>query len=257
MGGGQEKHKKKPRHPLKKRERARLLRSQGYTHREIAQKLGIAYGTAHLWTAGIVLTWAQKQAIQKRRRKAPPWTVEQRKVLGERLKKANTKYSKRDLVNRIREFYKHHGRIPLKKEMGNSRTFRRLYGTWNNAIRAAGFEPNPEFFAKKFKADDGHICDSFAEKIIDDWLSANNIPHQRQWRYPATKFTADFYLEKNNLIVEFFGLKGVNKRYDANIQKKLQIIRKSDLTLLSLFQEDLVKNKFGEKLKEALKTLVH
>jgi hypothetical protein len=37
---------------------------------------------------------------------------------------------------------------------------------------------------KKYIAKDGHKCDSFAEKIIDDWLYSNNVEHQRNIPYP-------------------------------------------------------------------------
>jgi hypothetical protein len=50
------------------------------------------------------------------------------------------------------------------------REYQQRFGSWNNAIRLAGFEPNSVIFSKKFLAKDGHVCDSYAEKIIDDWL---------------------------------------------------------------------------------------
>ena len=52
---------------------------------------------------------------------------------------------------------------------------REIFGSWNNAVEAAGFKPNPVLFAEKHTADDGHHCDSLAEKIIDDWLNSQKI----------------------------------------------------------------------------------
>ena len=44
---------------------------------------------------------------------------------------------------------------------------RYVFGTWNNAISAAGYKPNPVMFARHHIASDGHRCDSLAEKIIE------------------------------------------------------------------------------------------
>src|SRR3989344_617898 len=249
MGEKQNKHKEKPRHPPETKKSARVLRSQGFTHREIAKKLKISTGTAYLWTIGIILTKAQKQSIEKRRRKPAPWTPAQKREIIKRLMKANTKYSKENLVEKIRDFYEKHGRIPLKKELGDNRTFRRLFGTWNNAIKAAGFEPNPELFAKREIARDGHVCDSAAERIIDDWLTENGIYHERNVRYPGTRMTADFLISQKNLMIEYFGLKNVNRKYTANLQRKLVIVKKKKLNLIALYPEDLSETQLAEKLQ--------
>ena len=68
---------------------------------------------------------------------------------------------KREVLSKIRIFYKLNKRIPVKKEMyalyGKARG---SFGTWNNAIEAAGYKPNPVMFAKKYIAQDSHKCDS-------------------------------------------------------------------------------------------------
>lgn len=87
-----------------------------------------------------------------------------------------------------------------------------IFGTWNKTIEAAGFKSNPVKFSKKFITKDGHICDSFAEKIIDDWLYSKNIKHQRNVPYPNSPYTADFLIKGK--FIEFFGLSGELKEYD-------------------------------------------
>ncbi|GAI04393.1 unnamed protein product, partial [marine sediment metagenome] len=79
-------------------------------------------------------------------------------------------YSKKHLITKIRKFYFKNGRIPLKREFNMYREYQQRFGSWNNAIKLAGFKPNQVIFSKKFIAKDGHICDSYAEQIIDDWL---------------------------------------------------------------------------------------
>jgi hypothetical protein len=107
---------------------------------------------------------------------------------------------------------------------------RKHFGTWNNVIRAAGFEPNPVMFANKHIANDGHKCDSLAEKIIDDWLYARKIEHKINVSYPGNcGFTVDFKV--GDYWVEFFGLSGEHKRYDELKEKKLKLIIKFNLRL--------------------------
>lgn len=72
----------------------------------------------------------------------------------------------KEVINEIKSFYKKNGRIPVKKEVRHYSVARRFFGTWNNAIIAAGFKPNPVLFADRCIAKDGHMCDSIAEMII-------------------------------------------------------------------------------------------
>lgn len=63
---------------------------------------------------------------------------------------------------------------------------------------------------KKFRCNDGHIVRSKAEREIDNFFYANNIQHTYEYHYehPVTKEWAipDFYLPKQNLFIEYFGL---------------------------------------------------
>lgn len=142
-------------------------------------------------------------------------------------------------IERIKNFYAKHGRIPVKREMyGPYREAREFYGSWNKAIGMAGFVPNPVMFAKRYTAWDGHKCDSLAEKVIDDWLTNNKISHKRGVPYPAHKaLTADFMIGK--IWIEFFGLAGVLPKYDALIRQKRRLARKYKLNLIELYPKDL------------------
>lgn len=86
-------------------------------------------------------------------------------------KKRTTESLRKEVLHKIRKFYKLNKRIPVKKEMCDAYgKARDAFGTWNKAIETAGYEPNPVMFAKRYIAFDGHQCDSLAEKIIDEWL---------------------------------------------------------------------------------------
>lgn len=238
------------RHSASVHREARRLRKMGFTHREIVKELGISLGSAGLWTRGIVLTETQKRNIQRRRHQHK-LTEKEKEILRNRLRSYRLKaaYKDADLITKIQEFYKKNSRIPLKREFNSLRVFRSHFGSWNNAIRAAGFEPNPVLFSKKFTARDGHKCDSFAEKIIDDWLYAHRIKHERNTPYQGTKMTADFSLSPRTL-VEFFGLAGVQKKYDKLIGRKREICREQDVCLIEIYPKDLFpKNRLAQIVK--------
>ncbi|MFA5355593.1 MAG: hypothetical protein WC302_02620 [Candidatus Paceibacterota bacterium] len=144
------------------------------------------------------------------------------------------------LISRIRDFYKLYERIPQKREMqGMYKTARILFGTWNNAIKATGLEPNPIMFAKKHIAKDGHRCDSMAEKIIDDYLYSNKISHKRSVPYPEDKsLTADFMIK--NKLIEFFGLAGQLEKYDQLIKRKRMICKRHNIPLIEIYPKDVL-----------------
>lgn len=240
---GRKKYNNGRRHlPVVKQEARRLRRQEGLTHREIVERLGISLGSAYLWTKNIKPINKQKQAIEERRVKGGPvWTKAERIKTGKRLRSYQFKkqHTRQSLIKEILNFYKQNGRIPLKKEFNSRRSFRTYFGSWNNAIRAAGFEPNPEFFAKRVKAQDGHMCDSFTESIIDNWLFNNHIPHERSKRYPNSRMTTDFYIPSCNLFIEYFGLKGASRIYDRSFLRKMDLVKKLDLNFLALFANDI------------------
>ena len=100
---------------------------------------------------------------------------------------------RQEVIDCIRKFYQEYKRIPVKLEMwGIYKPARKYFGTWNKAIEVAGFRPNPVMFARKQVAKDGHICDSLAEKIVDDYFYEKGINHERNIPYPEGGYTADF-----------------------------------------------------------------
>lgn len=231
------------RHSLQTKRRAIQMREKGKTHREIAHELHISTCTAWLWIKEVQITPEQRQAIHDRRVRHK-FTPEEKALVLQRLAKVRDeqRYSPEELLDKIRHFFAKHGRIPLKREFNSLRVYRLHFGSWNNAIRVAGFEPNPVLFANKFIAQDGHACDSFTEKVIDDWLHEHGFAHSRNIAYGNTRYTADFGLG-NNIVLEFFGLANVQKEYDAIISKKRELARKLGWHLIEMYPEDIYPNK--------------
>lgn len=237
--------------PKKRNGRHGSWRREGLTHREIRKKVEVATSTAWLWTKDIVLSSSQKKSIEKRR-KRHVWTEKEKKekknlaciTLAPYWKKP---YSKRELLTKIKEFYRENGRIPLKREFNMYREYQQRFGSWNNAIKLAGFEPNPVLFSHKFVAIDNHICDSLAEKIIDDWLFKHKINHQKNLAYGNTKMTADF--ATGRVRIEYFGLSGVSKLYDRTIKRKRNFCERAKLKLIEIYPSDL----FSKNLSEIIR----
>ncbi|MFC1625995.1 homing endonuclease associated repeat-containing protein [Patescibacteria group bacterium] len=143
-----------------------------------------------------------------------------------------------NLINQIKDFFRKNERIPYKREVKHYHAIRSRFGSWNNAVRAAGYNPNPVIFADKHIAKDGHNCDSLAEKIIDDWFYKRGIKHKINVLYPGgDKFTCDFVIGKH--WVEYFGLHGEHRRYDELRDKKLQLAKKMKLKLMGIYSTDL------------------
>ena len=244
------------RHSLEKKKSAVLLRKKGLSHREIAKELEIGVSTAFLWTKGINLTLKQKKNLIKRANKTYLIRDRERiiRVGLQNLSKYRSIPTNQELINRIVRFYKEHKRIPLKRGFNNTYIeYVKRFGSWNNAIRLAGFEPNPVLFSKKFKAADGHVCDSFAEKIIDDWFFKKNIPHNRNVPYIRSKMTADFGI--NNIRIEYFGLSGEIKDYDNNIQRKRAICRQNNLRLIEIYPRDLFQRDYRIYLQKLVSNI--
>jgi hypothetical protein len=69
------------------------------------------------------------------------------------------------------------------------------------------------------------------------------ILHERNFKYGTTKMTADFFIEPN-ILIEFFGLAGVQKNYDEIIKKKRKFCEEVNLVLIEIYPMDIFpKNK--------------
>ena len=86
-------------------------------------------------------------------------------------------------------------------------------------------------------AKDGHVCLSLAEKTLDDFLYAHEIPHTREPHYPDSNFRADFEIKGN--YIEYFGLAG-NPEYDKKIKAKEKMAKKVGINLISVYPQNLI-----------------
>lgn len=167
-------------------------------------------------------------------------------------------YTNEQLIGIIRENVKRLGRVPARREvMKIVDACVRRFGTWNNAIIAAGFAPNRSDSQRMYKrtntkASDGHLCDSISEALIDNWLFSHKISHQRNACYPTTNHKADWAIEVNGqkVFIEYFGLAKDSKRYDRDLNRKKELCKESVIPLIEIYPNDLYpKNHLDYKLK--------
>lgn len=157
-------------------------------------------------------------------------------------------YEKSDLIDLIRSFVRANGRIPLYEEFASDQnypdpdTYRVSFGGWNRAIELAGFAPNDSSLGFVVKAEDGHVCRSLPEKIIDDWLTERRINHEKEVLYPGSNLRADWKVGKT--IIEYLGISlnyqhSLNRNYKISLESKRRICEACNLTLIEIYPEDL------------------
>jgi hypothetical protein len=221
------------------------MRRSGLSHRQISRICHISVGTVFNYARTMELSSDQHLVLKRANLKASlsKLGVVEREIASRKgglntSSHFKTKHTRERLLSYLKAFVSTHGRIPYKSEVSYERAVRREFGSWNTAMKRAGFTPNPVKFSYRYKANDGHMCDSLAEKIIDDLLSEQNIPHERRVRYIGTRLTADFKI--GDTLVEYFGLKGRMIKYDRIIRLKRLLARRDNLKLVALYPWDLL-----------------
>ncbi len=121
-----------------------------------------------------------------------------------------------------------------------------VYGNWMSAIKETGFlGDNPiikGFYGYRVLAKDGHVCNSLAEKIIDDFFFDNLIEHEKEPAYPENikrfvgkKIRADWKIK--DYFVEYFGLQ-TNPEYAKKTDVKIMACDLFNVKLIKLFPGD-------------------
>lgn len=168
----------------------------------------------------------------------------------------------KEILGILRDTAQKIGRVPARRELRRiDGACRKLFGSWNNAITAAGFQPNRSHSQRMYKrtktrASDGHLCDSVSEALVDNWLTENSIFHERDVSYPETHHKTDWaiFIGSRKIFIEYFGLANDSPRYDRAIRKKRELCRKHKLTLIEIYPWDLYPEvRFDTKLKNELK----
>ena len=156
-----------------------------------------------------------------------------------------SKYTQGEIISVIKSFYIKYHRVPAKRELLELVSCATTkFGSWNNAVIEAGLTPhrshNDRMYKRsKTKANDGHVCDSISEAIIDNWLAERKIIHERNASYPDTKHKADWAVRNGTVFLEYFGLANDSSRYDRAVKIKKSLCRKHKIRLIEIYPKDL------------------
>lgn len=129
---------------------------------------------------------------------------------------------------------------------------KKVFGSWLNALIKAGILVNGARETSRGThtlALDGHICYSLGEKTIDDYLSRNDIPHEREPKYPEGNYRGDFLV--GSVFIEYFGLAG-DPLYDAKSNDKIRLCKVHNIKLIILYPRDLLSVKKIDRLLSQL-----
>lgn len=155
-----------------------------------------------------------------------------------------SKYTREQIISAVKSFYKEHERAPAKREVPEIvGCATNKFGSWTNAITAAGLEPNRSHDHRMYKrtrtkAIDGHVCDSVSEALIDNWLHKNGIEHEKNIKYPFSNHRADWVV-LGDVLIEYFGLAKDSSRYDKAIKEKVSVCKKHHTILIAIYPSDL------------------
>jgi hypothetical protein len=154
-------------------------------------------------------------------------------------------YTKEEIINFIKLFVEKEGRVPTAKDWKNNHNYpstsyiANIFGSWNNAIEAAGFTVNTGSLGVRTKAKDGILYRSLSETYFVNIFLYEKETYEYETKYPEphSKYY-DFYLPKRNLYIEIDG--GLRPHV---IQEKIEINKKLGRNLLVIPTKDIVKFK--------------
>ncbi len=153
-------------------------------------------------------------------------------------------YSIEYLLSCIKEFYKLHNRIPSYIEFQNNKpgsgVYQYRFGSWNNAIKAAGFEPNyNDGFGTRTYSKDGILYRSQAEAYFVDNYLYGKYTYEYERKYDNHNKYYDFYIKELNLYIELDG----NCRPEI-ILDKIIINKQENKNLIVIKTNDIYKKDF-------------
>lgn len=130
--------------------------------------------------------------------------------------------------------------------MGGIEHVKAKFGSWFEGLAASGALPAGVLVSTRgvrCLAADGHVCHSFDEQKIDNWLAEQDIKHEREPSYPQhihlnprSRRRADWSIQ--GTYVEYFGLVG-DKAYETKMEEKIQLASATGIRLVELYASDL------------------
>ena len=175
-------------------------------------------------------------------------------------------YDKEQLLEDLENAIKDKGRTPMINEftewgLASESTYRRYFGTLNNVYELMGMERNnylqpinKEKALYKDKA--GNWCLSLSEVKISNFLFDQNVIFEKEVYYHTIMPIEECHNKRfdwkiGNKYIEFFGLTHYHN-YDDKTSEKIRLCKKYNVNLLSLYPNDLLSEKWKDKIKKFL-----
>lgn len=159
--------------------------------------------------------------------------------------------SKEDIINNIQNWVHKYEKIPESRDFARAvpgqfthKAIKRLFGTWNNAIEAAGFKPNLQngFGIDTFGLD-GHLYRSQAEAYFADNYLYNKYDYYIEPKYAeGHNRYYDWYIKELDLYIELDG--GIRPEV---IKEKIQINKELNRNLV-IIPTVIIRNPIKVKL---------
>lgn len=157
-------------------------------------------------------------------------------------------WDKKSIINKLQEFVIKNNRIPSSKEILNRttnisypalNTIQKHFGSWNNAIKAAGFEPDyNDGYGNRTVAKDAVLYRSKAEAYFVDTYLYNKYKYVYEKSYDNHNKRYDFYIPDLNLYIELDG--GLRPQV---IEDKIIINKEEGKNLLVIKSSDIYNKK--------------
>ena len=177
--------------------------------------------------------------------------------------RGQTQYNIEELLNKGKHFMETQdttNRDIITPLLGIDRSvIERLFGSWETYVNQCSprCSVKPCFRRNFTTAYDGHICDSNAEAIVDNWLHELKIPHTVHAKYPNSKMRCDFKI--GDIYIEYAGMyslddtRPIMRRYQHLLKKKLTFIKAHNLKCIVVYNTSHAsKIKLISELKAAL-----
>lgn len=167
-----------------------------------------------------------------------------------------TEKDRQEMIQQFNEYISETGHEPLQNtfKLANcgykwkKHHIIQAFGNWNNYRVACGYKKKHVYGWMYFNqpAQDGHICHSKAEIIIDNWLFEHGIEHDKDVPYPGYNGnnrpkTCDFVV--GELWIEYLGLYAssgniddeVIRNYHEKTELKKQMAKEQNIELVLLY----------------------
>lgn len=113
-----------------------------------------------------------------------------------------------------------------------------LFSSFTIALIAAGYNPC-KTLGSRYCADDGHMCDSYAEALVDNILCKMGVRHSIHENYPGSRLKSDFKIEDSIKYIEYTGYKAVKNielkgKYNKRLEEKRILGKKLGIEILEI-----------------------